>query len=185
MPTVLSDPSPTLYVILGAVVVIFGAIAVRRQKRSDVINFAIPAVLLLALFLIDRAFESPREKVEKAIKEMGTATRAKKHDDVFRHVSDSFKYKSLDKKGLQDKARQADVIGFGGISEYDLARSGFRAIDDNTIEQGFRVKHAGQPEVHFFVVGTFKKDPDGEWRLSTFKLFDPVNTKDEKDIPGL
>src|SRR5262249_25495090 len=63
MPTVLSDPSPTLYVILGALVIIFGAIAARRQKRSDVINFAIPAVLLLALFLIDRAFESPREQV--------------------------------------------------------------------------------------------------------------------------
>jgi ketosteroid isomerase-like protein len=185
MPTFLSDPSQSLYIILVAIAVVLAAVAVRRQRRSDLFNFLIVAIPLLALVLIDVAVESPREQVEKAIKEMGTATRAKKVDDVFKHISDSFKYKSLDKKGLQDKARQAEAIGFGGISEYDLARSGFRAIDANTIEQGFRVKHNGQPEAHFYVVGTFKKDTDGQWRLSTFKVFDPVNIKDEKDIPGL
>jgi ketosteroid isomerase-like protein len=185
MPTAFSDPSTTLYVILGVLVVIFGSVAVRRQRRSDVINLAIPAALLLALFLIDQAVESPREVAVRKIKEMGTASREKKADDLFRHVSDSFKYRSLDKKGLRDRARQAEAMGFGGIAEYDVARSGFKTIDENTVEQGFRVKHTGQPEVHFYVVATFKKDPDGEWRLATFKLFDPVNVSDEKDIPGV
>jgi hypothetical protein len=184
MPTALSDPSPTLYLVLGVVTVIFGAIALRRQRRSDVINFLIPAALLVALFVIDRLFESPREAAVRKIQEMGTASRDRKYDDLFRHVSDSFKYRSLDKKGLRDRARQAEAMGFGGIAEYDLARSGFKSIDDNTVEQGFRVKHTGQPELHFYVVATFKKDPDGEWRITTFKLYDPVNVNDEKDIPG-
>jgi hypothetical protein len=184
MPTAFSDPSPTLYIVLGAVTVIFGAVALRRQRRSDVINFLIPAGLLLALFLIDWAIETPREAVVRKIAEMGAASRAQKHDDLFRHVSESFRYRSLDKKGLRDRARQAEAMGFEGFAEYDLARSGFKPIDQNTVEQGFRVKHTGQPPLPFYVVATFKKDPDGEWRLSTFKLFDPVNVNDEKDIPG-
>ena len=184
MPTALSDPSFTLYVILGILVVIFGSVALRRQRRTDVYNLLIPGALLIALFVIDRMVESPREVSVRKIQEMGTASRAKKYDDLFRHVSDSFKYRSLDKTGLRERARAAESVGFGGIAEYDLARSGFKEVDANTVEQGFRVKHTGQPEVHFYVVATFKKDPDGEWRLSTFKLFDPVNVNDEKDIPG-
>src|SRR6478609_6144232 len=108
MPTAFSDPSPTLYLVLGVVTVTFGAVAVRRQRRSDVINFLIPAALLLALFLIDQAIESPREAAVRKIKEMGTASRDRKYDDLFRHVSESFKYRSLDKKGLRDRARQAE-----------------------------------------------------------------------------
>lgn len=184
MPTALSDPTTALYAILAAITLVLGAIAIRRQKRSDLINFAIPAIALAALFIIDRMVESPREQSVRKIQEMGSASRDKKYDDVFKHVSESFKYKSLDKKSLQDRAKAAEAMGFGGIGEYDLARSSFKEIDANTIEQGFRVKHTGQPELHFYVVATFKKDGDGEWRLSTFKLFDPINTKDEKDIPG-
>jgi len=183
MPTALSDPSSTLYIVLGAIVVVLGSIAARRQKRADVINFAIPAAALLALFLIDRFIESPREQTVRKIADMGRASRDKKYDELFKHVSDSFKYKSTDKKALMERAKQAEGIGFGGIAEYALDRSQFKQIDETTLEQGFRVKHNGQPELHFFVVGTFKKEADGEWRLTTFKLFDPVNSNDEKDIP--
>jgi hypothetical protein len=182
MPTALSDPSPTLYIVLAAIVVLLGSIAARRQKRSDVINFAIPALALLALFLIDRFFESPREQAVRKIQEMGKASRDKKYDDLFKHVSDSFKYKTMDKKGLMEKAKQYQGM-FGGISEYALDRSQFKQIDDTTSEQAFRVKHNGEPELHFQVLATFKKDPDGEWRLTTFRLFDPINSNDEKDIP--
>ena len=58
-------------------------------------------------------------------------------------------------------------------------------MEDGTIEQGFGVKHMGEPQVPFYVKGTFKKDPDGEWRLVTFKFFDPINKNEEKEIPGL
>src|SRR5215216_2089479 len=110
MPTAFSDPSPTLYLILGILVVILGAIALRRQRRSDVINFLIPAALLLALFLIDQAVESPREQIVSSIREMETATQNKHHADVFKHVSNDFKYKSLDKKQLQDKAQLVESL---------------------------------------------------------------------------
>jgi hypothetical protein len=184
MPTVLSDPSPTLYVILGAVVVIFGAIAARRQKRSDVINFAIPAVLLVVVYLIDRAVESPREQVVKAIQEMEAATQNKKHDEVFKHVSESFKYKTLDKKGLQEKARLVESLpNWEGIKVIRLDRKGFVQKDDNTIEQQFEVQPLRMPgtEYRYDCVATFKKE-NGLWRLVGFRLL-----KDGQEVspPGL
>jgi hypothetical protein len=184
MPTVLSDPSGTLYGVLGAVVVIFGAIAVRRQKRSDVINFAIPAILLLALFLIDLAFESPREQIEKVIKEMEAGTQNKKHEDVFKHVSESFKYKTLDKKGLQEKARLVESIpNWEGIKVASLERKGFVQKDDNTAEQQFEVHpvRLGTGEYRYDCVATFKKE-GGQWRLVGFRLL-----KDGQEVtpPGL
>jgi len=185
MPTALSDPSMSLYAILGVATVLLGIIALRRQKRSDAINFCIPLVALIALFVIDKAVESPREQTVRKIQEMGQSSRDKKYDELFKHVSDSFKYKSLDKKALQEKAKQADGQGFGGFEVYDLARSSFKPMEDGTIQQGFGVKHKGEPPLPFYVKGTFKKDPDGEWRLVTFKLYDPINMNDEKEIPGL
>lgn len=185
MPTALSDPSIALYAILGVATVLLGILALRRQKRSDLINFCIPAAALIALFVIDKAVESPREQTVRKIQEMGKASRDKKYDDIFTHVSDSFRYRTLDKKALRERAKQADGMGFGGFAEYDLARSSFIPMQDGTIEQGFRVNVKLTQDVPFYVKGTFKKDPDGEWRLVTFKLFDPINMNDEKEIPGL
>ena len=44
----------------------------------------------------------------RTLKEMETASQAKRYDDLFKHVSDKFQYKSLDKKGLREKANLAE-----------------------------------------------------------------------------
>jgi hypothetical protein len=184
MPTVLSDPSPTLYVILAAVVVVLGAIALRRQKRSDVINFAIPAVVLLALYLIDMAVESPREQIVKNIQEMETATQNKKHADVFKHVSDSFKYKSLDKKGLEEKAQLVEALpNWEGIKVIGLDRKGFAPKDATTAEHRFEVQPLRMPgtEYRYDCIVTFKKEGE-QWRVVGLRF-----EKDGKEVtpPGL
>ena len=73
--------------------------------------------------------------------------------------------------------------GYRGSGETMKLVERFTRIDANTIEQGFRVKHNGTPELHFYVYATFKKEADGEWRLTIFELADPVNVKDKKDLP--
>src|SRR5687767_486314 len=90
MPTALSDPSTALYAVLGVAALVLGLLALRRQRRSDVINFAIPAAALLAVFLIDRFVESPRETVTRVLKEMEVASQERRYDEMFQHVSDQF-----------------------------------------------------------------------------------------------
>ena len=105
MPNVLADPPSSVYVMLGAMVVILLAIAMRRQKKGDVVTLVIGAIVFLAILIIDRAVESPREQVVRKIAEMGAASRNRNYDDIFKHISESFKHKSLDKKSLREKAR--------------------------------------------------------------------------------
>jgi len=188
MPTALSDPSPTLYLILWVVTVIFAAVAARRQRRSDLINFLIPAALLLALFLIDWAFESPREVVVRKLKEMESASQAHKYDELFKHVSDSFRYKSLDKKGLRDKAGQAEAYFPDGVRIWNATRANHKEMADGTLEQEFDVQPVGSPQFRYQCVGVFKKDRDGEWRLVTFRLYPVVGggpERQELTPPGL
>jgi hypothetical protein len=177
MPTALSDPSTTLYAILGVFSLVLGIVALRKQRRTDLINFAIPAVAFLALVIIDHLYESPREQIVVAVGEMEAGTQNKKLDDVFKHVSDKFQYKfqnvTMDKKGLQEKARQAESISsWEGIKVNALTRDRFRQLDVDTAEQRFDVQPLRLPgnEYRFECVATFKKEGEA-WRLAGFKLF--------------
>jgi hypothetical protein len=152
-------------------VVILGALALRRQKKSDVITFIVAAVLLLALYLVDRAVESPRETAVRKLKEIESASQTRNYDEVFKHVSDSFQYKSMDKKALREKARMGEQYFPEGVSIFDVNRRDFKEMVDGTIEQEFAVQPKGSPQFRYQCVGVFKKDPDGEWRLVTFRLY--------------
>jgi hypothetical protein len=188
MPTFLADPSIALYAILGVITLVLGAVAARRQKRSDVINFGIAAAILLALFLIDRAFESPREAVARKLKEMEAASQANKYDELFKHVSDKFQYKGMDKKALRDKANLATNYFPEGVRIWNVNRANFRPVDDTTIEQEFDVQPVNSPQFRHQCVGVFKKEADGEWRMTTFRLYPVVSEgaeRQEVSIPGL
>jgi hypothetical protein len=188
MPTFLADPSTALYAILGVVALGFGVVAARRQKRSDAINFAIVAVVLLAVFLIDQAFESPREAVARKLKEMESASQANKYDDLFKHVSDKFQYKGIDKKGLREKANLAATFFPEGVRIWNVNRPNFKQVDDGTVEQEFDVQPVNSPQFRHQCVGVFKKEADGQWRLTTFRLYPVVSEggeRQEVSIPGL
>jgi hypothetical protein len=190
MPTLISDPTSTMYIVFGAMVVVLGALALRRQKKSDVITFVVAAVLLLALYLIDRAVESPREQVVRNLNEIQSASQAKNYDEAFKHISDSFQYKSLDKKALREKARMGEQYFPEGISIFDAKRSDFKEMVDGTLEQEFKVQPKGHAEFQYYCVGVFKKDPDGEWRLITFRLYPLLGggssgQREEVTPPGL
>ena len=190
MPTALSDPSTALYAVLAVAALVLGLIALRRQKRSDAINFAIPAAALLAVFLIDRAVEGPRETVARKLREMEAATQAKKYDDLFQHVSDQFTYKGMNKNGLREKAKMAEGYFPEGLRIWNATRANFKPVDETTIEQEFDVQPVNSPQFRHQCVGVFKKEADGEWRLVTFRLYPVVGgdgggQRQEVTPPGL
>ena len=185
MPTLIADPTPTMYVVFGAMVIILGALALRRQKKSDVITFAVAAVVLLALYLVDRAFESPREAIVRKLAEVESSSRARKYDDVFNHISDNFKYRQLDKKALRERASIAEGYFPEGIRLWGAGRDLFKEMTDGTIEQEFDFQPVGSPQFRYKCVGVFKREADGEWRLITFRLYPVVGNREEVFPPGL
>jgi len=188
MPTFLSDPATALYVVLAVAVLVTGVLLAKRQRRTDLINFAIPAVALLALFVIDQVYESPRETVARTLKEMESASQGRKYDELFKHVSEKFQYKSLDKKGLREKANLAEGYFPEGVRIWNVNRANFKQIDESTIEQEFDVQPVNHPEGRYQCVGVFKKEADGEWRMVTFRLYPVVGGgegRQEVTPPGL
>ncbi|MCE9529582.1 MAG: hypothetical protein K8T89_00345 [Planctomycetes bacterium] len=176
MPSALSDPSPTLFVFVIIIVALLGLFWLRSKKTGDLVRFLAGAGALLALFLIDRFVESPREQMVRKVEEMAKSSQDKKWEDVFLHVSDSFKYKTMaggeiDKKVLREKVKQADSIPeFSGFGVSNLHRAEFRPIDDKNAKIGFsaRVKH-----IEHWIIAVFTKDADGQWRMSEFTAYPP------------
>ena len=191
MPTFLTDPTSTMYIVFGAMVVILGGLALRRQKKSDVITFVVAAVLLLGLYLIDRAYESPREQVVRTLQEMESTSQARKYDELFQHVSDNFRYKSLDKKALRERAAVAEGYFPEGVRIWNLTRNNFKPMEDGSIEQEFDVQPVNNPQFRYQCVGVFRQEADGKWRLVTFRLYPVVGgseaggKREEVTPPGL
>lgn len=186
MPDFLSDPSPVLYALLGVLALVTGARFAVYQKRKQAIPFVLFLLLFVGLFLIDRFFESPREEVSRKITEMAAATRSSAKNDFLRYVSDSFAHKAMDKKALGGLAERARTFDVKGIEAWDIGKGSFRLVNETTIEQGFHVQPVGQPGFQKYCVGTFRKEADGQFRLTGFKLYNPIQKTNgpEEDVPG-
>ena len=134
MPTLLSDPTSTMYVVFGAMVVdprCDGLAATEEIGRDHVCHWR----RLAARSVPDRPDErEPAGAGGRArSREMQSASQAKKYDDVFKHVSESFKYKSLDKKALRDEGQPGAEQYFPeGIRIWDVQSAGVQLEIDAT-----------------------------------------------------
>jgi hypothetical protein len=183
MPTVLNDPSPALYIILAIVVVMLTALYLRSRKRGDLIRLVVGAAALAALFIIDRLVESPREEATRKMREIVVATQAKKGDDLFKNVSESFSWNGLNKVQFRQRwDGVAAIPDFHGIDVDNLGRGDYEPIDDHKVKIGFDVwpRSYGLPEYRYYCRATFVKDPDGQFRMQTFDLF--KKRGDEKPV---
>jgi hypothetical protein len=186
--TALTDPSSSLYIILGTIVVVLGALWFRNRTRSSLIQFAIGAGLLALVFLIDSSVESPREEAVRRIQEMAAATRNRNLDNLLRHVHDSFRSKSWDRAGLGNAVRRAQERSeWAGAEAWSFERDAFRQIDDNTIEIGFLGQASGFPQTLHWCVAVFKEQSNGSWLLTGLRFYDPLQREKgaEKTIPEL
>jgi hypothetical protein len=164
----LTDPSPTLYIILGTVVIILAALWARNRTRSNLIQLGIGGAFLLAVILCDALVESPREQAVRIMKEMARATQERRMDDAFRHISDSFNYNGITKTALRERARWAEAQpGFAGVGVGTFERADAKQVDDKTVQIGFEVFALNAPvgEGRFYCLGTFKLETGGEYRL--------------------
>ena len=185
MPTILSDPSTTLYALLTIMVLVLGGLWFRSRKRGDLFRFLLGVAALVSLILIDYFVESPREEATRKMQEISSLTKQNKMDDAFKNISDAFSYNGKNKAWLRDKARHAESQGVSGVDMTGFHRADFERLDDNKIKIGFEVWPSGYglPQYRFFCWATFQKDPDGQFRMQTFDLYQKrPNHPDEKPI---
>ena len=187
MPVFLSDPSSTAYLVLAALVIVAGAVAARWQDRKRVAAFGVALLLLGGLYLLDRLYASPREEAVAGVGDLLDAVNQRQPDRFLANVSDSFDAKGVKKADLR---RALDLA-----SRFD-ARVVAWNFDRNRV-----VSHDGPPpsvEVEFdakaegpggtvpkHVKATFVRDPDGKYRMQSFRTFNIVQKQVEEPVPGL
>ncbi|HJZ54395.1 MAG TPA: hypothetical protein VKE74_05530, partial [Gemmataceae bacterium] len=183
MPTFLSDPTQSFYLILVAFVVVAGVIAARNQDRRSLITLAVALGAFLLVGLIDILVESPREGAVRAAQEMGHAADAKNPEAFVVHLADTIEYTGGQQpvKATKEQIRNS---GFWSllrdhnvrVTTWDYSRADVKEIDANTVEIGFMAKGEADGKPYpVYVRATFTRQPDGKMRVTKFATFNPAN----------
>ena len=144
------------------------------------------ALVVLLDFLVVTDFE----QLQLDVKDMAGSVAKKDVDRIFTHISDRFQMGGRDKKFF--RAWVQDRIKNGEVTElvvWDFER-GDISREKKAAKVMFLVKGRG-PQLNdqfFRVAATFVLEGDGQWRMTTFDLMDPIKdpAKGEKvPIPHL
>jgi hypothetical protein len=193
MPIFLADPPQWVYLVLGGLLVVTGAIAAQRQDRRTAVAFGIAFLLMLAVFLIDRTNESPREEAERRTHTLAMSADAKNPDAFAEHLADKVTIqtgngeKTLTRDEIKKHPFWGTLRGFDvTIAVADFSREDVKEIDENNVELGFVGK--GTPKnmqtIPFYLRGTFTKQPDGSRKLTALRVYDFLERKKLATIPG-
>jgi hypothetical protein len=193
MPTLLSDPPQTLYLILGGVVVVTAAIAARRQDRRSLAVFGVALTLLLLVWIIDRAVESPREEAVRRVNEMVHAADSHNPEAFVAHLADTVEYKGVDaprtmtREQVRNSQFWSQLRTFGvHVAAWDFSRDDVKEIDANTVEIGFLAKGEAQGrQFPVYIRATFARQADGQFKLTRFATYEPMKRTNEAiNIPN-
>jgi hypothetical protein len=185
MPTFLSDPPQALYLVLGAAFVVTGVIAAQYQNRRTLIPFVVAFLLLVGLFVIDRMFESPREESVRRAQAIAAAADARNPDQLVAHLADAIEYRAGDGTAHQFTRDDLKNHTFWNtlrhfnvhVAVWDFSRDEVKEIDDNTVEIGFMAKGEvpDGKQIPLYVRATFKRQSDGQFKLTSFRTFEALD----------
>jgi hypothetical protein len=189
MPTFLSDPTLGFYLILSMVVPITGMIWYRLRTKKTLALFGIAALLLLVLFACDRFTESPREEAVRKVRAMATTANARQWNDTFSHFSDKFQYNGMNKAKFQAFVTPLATQHNATVNFKDFDRDNHEERAPDRLVIGFvaQLTAPGADLVPFYIEAEFAKDPDGQFRMTGFKVYDYITRKKggEQKMPGL
>lgn len=193
MPTFLSDPPQTAYLLLFAAALVSGAVWFnRRDNRRALVVFGCVAGVLAVLFLLDKLFESPREESVRAVQAMVHAADTRDVNSFVEYIADSMEYRGesqpvtvtreqIRSAGFWNVLRQYNVH----VAAWDFSRDEVREVGSNVIELGFLAKgEANGQQAPLYLRATFVRQPDGKMRLTRLATFDPLQRENQrKTIP--
>jgi hypothetical protein len=192
MPTFLSDPPFSVYLVLAAVVLIAFAVWFANRSRRSLAVLAGACAVLAVVFVIDMLFESTREEAVRRAMAMVKAADARDTEAFVSHVADKFEYRGegqpvtvtrdqLRKSQMWEVLKQYNVH----VAAWDFARADVEHINDDTVEIGFLAKGEGQgQQVPIYLRAKFARQGDGQMKLTAIASFDPLKRVNErKTIP--
>jgi hypothetical protein len=176
-----------IYCLLGVAAVMLLLVWWRSRKRNVLLAAGAVAALAGVYFLLSSFVETPRKQIVRHLHEMADAVKGRDADGIFQHIAKDFRFRGMDRpqfRGYVDTA-----LGRGIISELVIYDEGFPdGGDDRSRPVEFMAKPKGpilgdQPA--YRVTAKFVREDDGQWRMQSFEVYNPVAGMHPMDIPNL
>jgi ketosteroid isomerase-like protein len=176
-----------VYCLLGVVAAMLLLVWWRTRKRNVLLAALAVAALAGVYFVLGTLVETPRKQIERKLHEMAAAVQARDADGVFKHIARDFKFRGMDRpqfRGYVDTALQRGIITELVIYDVEWPDGG----DGRTRPVEFMAKPKGpvlgdQPA--YRVTAKFVREDDGQWRMQSFEVYNPVAGKEPMNIPAL
>jgi hypothetical protein len=188
MPAWLVEGNATLYFLTACAAAILAGLWWRTRRRKYAVAAGVAGLLVGGVYLLDRAVESPAEQMVRKVNDISAAVGSRDFDRMFRHVSDHFRRGGFDKRMFREfaerVAHQRNVTEFTpwGFEPGPISNAARRG----ELEFQFKIRGNWSAGNEFFRARTeWVLDPDDEWRIQTFDVFNPYTDSNAPiGIPG-
>lgn len=174
MPSWLVDDPSVLYLLLAVAALGLAAGWWSRRDRRFLIGLGAVAVLFLVVLLVSRLVDTDAKRLQRALTAMAEGVNARNVDRIFAHISDRFRLGSRGKSEFRPVVERYVQTGeVTGMKYWDFEP---HEITRDRATVFFKVKGAGSANFgyeFFNCRAVFVRDPDGQWRLQTFRLYSP------------
>jgi hypothetical protein len=193
MPTFLSDPPQTIYLLLVAAAIVAGLVWLNRRERRALYVFLGVLGVAALVVLVDRILESPREEAVRRVQAMMDAADHRDPEAFASQLAEKVTYVS-EQRPVEFTREQLRSHQFWSllrqfnvhVAAWDFSRDDVKWPDANSVEIGFLAKGETQgKQFPFYFRATFTRQSDGQMKLTRLATFDPLQRTKPLSIPGL
>ncbi len=177
-----------LYLLLAVAGLGLGVVWWNTKSRKFGLAAAAMLALLACLWVADLFIDTNDKQIERKLQNMATAVKVHDVDGILAHISDDFHVQATDKSALRGKLQ--DIIRNRNVTEIMIWNYKVEDVspEKRAANVSFDVKvHGNWNEGlgHYRCEAQFRLDPDNQWRLAEFKIFNPlVESSQPITIPG-
>jgi hypothetical protein len=192
MPTFLTDPPFTVYLVLAAAFFVAFAVWFGNRSRKSLAALGAVVAVIALLLLIDALCESLREESVRRAMAMVKAADTRDPEAFLSHVADKIEYQGESVPVTVTKAQLRNSQMWGVLKQYnahvaawDFSHGDVKLIDDDTVEIGFLAKgEANGQQAPMYFRAKFARQTDGQMKLVALASFDALKRVNErKSIP--
>jgi len=164
-----------VYCLLGAVAIVLLVLWRMYPRRGLLVAVVAIAALAGLYFLLDRVVE------------MREAVKARDVDAIFKSIAADFRFRGQNREAFHGYV--ADALRAGLVEDVIIYDVSFPdGGDDRTRPVEFMAKPKApwaENQPAYRVTAKFVREGDGQWRLQSFEVYNPVLGQQPMDIPNL